>query len=230
MAVTHASHVGNKLGIEGCLHRAREALYWPHMSQDMKKYILTCDVCLAHQASQQKEPLTQHEAITRPWAKLAVDLCALLGHTLLVVADYFSNYIEVESLTLVTSWSVIRVLSSLFARHWIPDVLVLDNGPQFASAEFASFAKKWSFQHVMSSPHYAQSNGKAENAVKRLFTKCKEDGVAKFLALLDWRNTPSEGMGTSPAQRLMGRRCKTLFPMAAPLLDFINNILCAYIG
>jgi len=55
--------------------------------------------------------------------------------------------------------------------------------------------------------------------VKRLFTKCKEDGVSEFLALLDWRNTPSEGMGTSPAQRLMGRRCKTLLPMAAPLLE-----------
>ncbi|KAK2178690.1 hypothetical protein NP493_533g00035 [Ridgeia piscesae] len=75
-----------------------------------------------------------------------------------------------------------------------------------------SFAKKWAFQHMASSPHYAQSNGKAQNAVntvKRLFTKCKEDGVSDFLALLDWRNTPSEGMGTSPAQRLMRRRCKT---------------------
>ena len=101
----------------------------------------------------------------RPWAKLAVDLCAFQGRTLLVVVDYFSNYLEVESLTSVTSRSVIRVLSSLFARHGIPDVLVSDNGPQFASAEFASFTKKWSFQRVTSSPHYAQSNGKAENAM-----------------------------------------------------------------
>ena len=139
------------------------------------------------------------------------------------MCDYFSNYLEVEHITgNVTSRSVIKVLSSLFARHGIPDFVVSDNGSQFASAEFASFAKKWCFQHVTSSPHYAQSNGKAENAVKtvkRLFTKCKEDGKSEFLALLDWRNTPSEGMGTSPSQRLMGRRCKTLLPMAAPLLQ-----------
>ena len=82
------------------------------------------------------------------------------------MCDYFSNYIEVERLTTTTSQSVAQVLSSLFARHGVPDVLVSDNGPQFVSAEFASFAKKWKFDHVTSSPHYAQSNGKAENAVK----------------------------------------------------------------
>ena len=81
MAVTHASHVG----IEGCLRRARECLYWPHMSQDMKKFISTCDVCLPHQASQQREPLKQHEVVMRPWAKLGVDLSSMHGRTLLVV-------------------------------------------------------------------------------------------------------------------------------------------------
>ena len=192
------------------------------MSQDLKKFISTCDICQTHQTSQQKEPLQQHELILRPWAKLGVDLCQLHGRTLLVVCDYFSNYIEVERLTTTTSRSVARVLSSLFARHGVPDVLVSDNGAQFVSAELASFAKKWKFEHVTSSPHYAQSNGKAENAVKtvkRLFTKCKEDGTSEFLALLDWHNTSSEGSGGSPAQRLMGCRCKTLLPMATLLLQ-----------
>ena len=218
MAVTHASHVG----IEGCLRRARECLYWPYMSQDIKKYVSNCDVCQKHQVSQQKEPMRLHEVLTRPWAKLGVDLCMLHGRTLLVVCDYYSNYLEVENIKGVTSWTVIHALSSMFARHGIPDVLVSDNGPQFASAEFASFANRWGFEHVTSSPHYPQSNGKAENAVKtvkRLFTKCKEDGTSEFLALLDWRNTPTEGMGTSPSQRLMGRRCKTLLPMASSLLQ-----------
>ena len=81
MAVIHASHIG----IEGCLRRARERLFWPHISQDLKKFISTCDICQTHQTSQQKEPLQQHEVIMRPWAKLGVDLCQLHGRTLLVV-------------------------------------------------------------------------------------------------------------------------------------------------
>ena len=52
--------------------------------------------------------------------------------------------------------------------------------------------------------------------VKKLF---RESGQSEFLALLDWRNTPTEGFGTSPAQRLMGRRCKTLVPVAGTLLQ-----------
>ena len=78
------------------------------------------------------------------------------------------------------------------------------------------------FEHVTSSPRYPQSNGKAENAVKtvkRLFSKCKETGQSEFLAHLDWRNTPTEGIGTSPAQRFLGRRCKTLLPMTGSLLE-----------
>ena len=55
--------------------------------------------------------------------------------------------------------------------------------------------------------------------VKHLFKKCKDSGQSEYLALLDWRNTPTAGIGTSPAQRLMGRRCKTLLPIAGKLLQ-----------
>ena len=98
----------------------------------------------------------------------------------------------------------------------MPDTLVTDNGPQFAPTEFLAFAKSWGFQHVTSSPRYPQSNGKAENAVKTvkwLFTKCGDAGQSEFQALLDWRNTPTEGVRTSPVQRFLGRRCKTLLPI-----------------
>ena len=112
-------------------------------------------------------------------------------------------------------------MKAVFARYEIPDIVVTDNGPQFASAEFSAFAKTWMFTHNTSSPYHPQSNGKAENAVKtvkRIFTKCLESGQSEFLALLDWRSTPTEGIGTSPAHRLMGRRCKTLIPVAGTLL------------
>lgn len=222
MKVTHSSHIG----IEGCLRRARESLYWPRMAAELKDYISACDVCLSHRQGQTKEPLLQHEFIAQPWSKLGVDLAHLDNRNLLVLVDYFSNFIEVARLNSTTSRSVIRELEIIFGRFGVPDTVLTDNGPQFASTEFAVFAKNWGFNHVTSSPHHPQSNGKAENAVKtikRLFTKCKASGQSEFMALLDWRNTPTEGFTTSPAQRLLGRRCRTLLPIAGSLLQPNSN-------
>ena len=48
--------------------------------------------------------------------------------------------------------------------------------------------------------------------------KAIESKSDPHLALLAWRNTPSEGLGTSPAQRIFGRRTKTLLPTSSRLL------------
>ena len=77
------------------------------------------------------------------------------------------------------------------------------------------------FKHNTSNPHYPQPNGKAENVVKvckALLKKAKADRKDPLLALLDWRNTPSVGLATSPVQRLMGRRTRTLLPTHPKLL------------
>ena len=77
-------------------------------------------------------------------------------------------------------------------------LLITDNGPPFKSREFKYFAGKFEFEHMTSSPRYLQSNGKTENAVKivkTLMRKCVLDKKDPFLALLDWRNTPSETIG-----------------------------------
>ena len=105
---------------------------------------------------------------------LRLDRGPKLGLIYATCSDYFSNFIEVESITSVTTRGVCKAFRAMFARYGIPDVLVTDNGPQFASAEFDNFAKAWGVEHSTSSPRYPQSNGKAENAVKtvkRFFKK-----------------------------------------------------------
>ena len=116
MVKCHAAHIG----VEGCLRRARDSMYWPRMSADLKDYISRCDVCLAHQDSPQRETLLQHEITSRPWAKVGADLCDLEGQMLLIVCDYFSGFIEVERPRSTTSGTVIKALKSLFAQYGVP--------------------------------------------------------------------------------------------------------------
>ena len=139
----------------------------------------------------------------------------------LITVDYYSSYIEIDKLTSTTSSAVIHKLKSHFARYGIPTVVMSDNGPQFSSKEFSKFSKKWDFQHVTSSPLHPQSNGKAESAVKiakGLLRKAKQAGTDEYLALLDIRNTPTQGMGSSPVQRFMSRRTRTLLPTTTSLM------------
>ena len=97
-----------------------------------------------------------------------------------------------------------------------------DNGPPFNFNEFSAFAAMYEFVHVTTSPEYPQSNGRVENAVKTskdLMKKAASTNSDFQLALLDWRNTPTEGMKSSPGQRIFGRRTRTLLPTTRELLE-----------
>ncbi|XP_014673256.1 PREDICTED: uncharacterized protein K02A2.6-like [Priapulus caudatus] len=213
----HSSHVG----IEGCLRRARETVYWPNMNAEIREYISRCESCRTYENNQQKETLISHDIPNQPWSKVGCDLFALHEKNYLITVDYFSNFWEVDYLPDTKSSTVIRKLRAQFARHGVPNTVISDNGPQFSAEEFRRFAREWGFDHVTSSPGYPQSNGKAEQAVKtakRLMHLAKVSKTDPYLALLDFRNTPSQSMDSSPAQRLMNRRTQTLLPMKATLL------------
>ena len=123
MDVIHATHIG----IEECLRRARDSLYWPRMNKELKDKISKCAVCLANRVSQPKEPIQQHDFIARPWSKVGADLCVIDNRELLVVCDYYSNFIDVSRLSTVTTSSVVRELKEIFAQRGVPDTLVTDN-------------------------------------------------------------------------------------------------------
>ena len=138
------------------------------MSSEIKDYVSNCSVCNTIQPSQAREPLIVHEIPTRPWSKVATDLSVYNRDNFVVIIYYYSNFIEVERTKNTSSQSVIQVLKTIFGRHGIPDTVVSDNGPAYASEEFKKFADDWESSHVTTSPHYPQSNGKAESAVKHV--------------------------------------------------------------
>ena len=133
------------------------------------------------------------------------------------MVDYASSYIEIAKLAATTSPDVILHLRSIFARHVIPETVVSDNGPQYASYKVARFASEEGFIHVTSSPCYPQSNGKAERTVQTVTAMLKKS-VDQYGALLAYRTTSLE-CGYSPAQLLMGRQLRTSIPVMAGTLQ-----------
>ncbi|GFS26698.1 Pol polyprotein [Elysia marginata] len=80
-------------------------------------------------------------------------------------------------------------MKSIFAKFGIPEILISDNGPQFASKEFAQFTECYGILHKTSSPLHPESNGEAERAVrtiKYLLRKASDS----YIALLNYRATP----------------------------------------
>ena len=204
----HASH-------QGLVHtkrRARQVVYWPGMNAEIDKMIRQCEVCRTHVPSQPKEPLLNDRIATLPFESVSADLFNCQGFEYLVYADRLTGWICLAKVgRTASSPDVIRHI-----RRWFPDVgvpksLCTDGGPQFASRKFADFCKKWQVTHIKSTPHYPQSNGHAEAAVKamkQLIFKTTKNGdldVDSFQrGLLEWRNTP-RASGDSPAEALYGR-------------------------
>ena len=213
----HRAHIG----IQGCLRRACEVVYWPSMNREITDYIEHCDTCNMYTSHPQREPLVVHDVPECPWQKVGCDIFTLDEKDYLCTVDYFSGYFEIDHLERKTARAIIARLKRHFSNHGIPNLFQSDNGPPFDSQEFRDFAAAYEFELVTSSPNYAQSNGRIENAVKtakQLMKKSKQARTDFYLALLDWRNTLTDVVDCSPVQRLCGRRTRTLLPTATSLL------------
>ena len=158
----HRAHIG----IQGCLRRAREVVYWPSKNQEITDYIEHCDTCNLYASHPQREPLIVHDVPECPWQKVGCEIFTLDEKDYLCTVDYYSGYFEIDHFERKTARTIITRLKRHFSNHGIPNLFQSDNGPPFDSQELRDFAAAYEFELVTSSPNYPQSNGRVENAVK----------------------------------------------------------------
>ena len=208
LELIHESHQG----IAKCRDRAAMAVWWPGLSKGIKELVEDCDSCRENRPTNRQQPLCPIELPERPWEVLGTDLFEFKKKTYIVLVDYYSRWIEVKQLTpQATTTNVISRLKSAFISFGIPEVIISDNGPQFASREFREFAQTWMFTHKPVNPYSAQENGMAERAVQTAKKLLQLDDPE--LGLLNYRSTPHSATGVSPAQALMGRQVRTRLPV-----------------
>ena len=144
----------------------------------------------------------------------------------LVVVDALNKWPEVIPVSSTTTSKTIEVLRDLFAKFGIPEQIVSNNGPQFASEQFQAFIKSNGIHHITSSPYHPATNGLAERlvqtfkqALRSMFQSSKplKEKLTKFL--IAYRNTLHSKNGESPAQLLLGRPLHTRLDLIKPNLN-----------
>lgn len=212
----HYAHQGR----DKCLQRARDAVYWPGMQNEICLLVGKCNVCLKFRNSKPKEPMLLAEIPEGPWQKVAMDIFTWKGIDWLIIVDYFSKFCEYSRLPNITSRTIICEVKKVFARHGIPLEVIADQGTQFSSSLFLEFAKSWGFKRTLVSPKYQQANGQAERSVqtiKKSLKKCLDSEKDPYLCLLELNNTPSTDL-PAPAELLMSRKLRGVIPRTQELL------------
>ena len=206
-------HEGHQ-GIEKCMLRAREAVFWPGISNDIHEIVEKCGICQA--SSKLAKPLGNvSEVPPHAWHTLGTDLFYWNKIDCLVVGDYFSKYLIIRKLPNSSTHAVIKELGLIFTEFGRPFILRSDNGPCYASREFHNFLSFYQVSHITSSPHYPQSNGFAEALVgiaKKLMEKSVKDGKPWNYSLMQYRTTPISANLPSPLEALTGRKPRSTLP------------------
>nr|XP_037275199.1 uncharacterized protein K02A2.6-like [Rhipicephalus microplus] len=119
----------------------------------------------------------------------------------MVVVDAFSKWVEVLSDTTPSAEATTAALRQVFAAQGLPDVIVSDNGPAFASEEYLAWLTKNGIRWMVP-PYHPASNGAAVWVVARV--------------LFQYRTTPHDVTGHAPCELLLGRMVKTPLDVLHP--------------
>ena len=125
-------------GHQGIL-KCRLRVWWPGVSNEVGNFVKQCYTC-SQRCTPPVEPMIVSELPDYLWQKVEANLFELEGIKYLLLVDYFSCYIEVVKLMPTTLTRIISVLKIIFSRYGIPERLISDNGPQFASRGLKVFS------------------------------------------------------------------------------------------
>ncbi len=145
-----------------------------------EEVVKSCHICQANHHSPAPAQLHPWEWPDPLWSRLHIDFAGpVKGSMLLIVVDSHSKWLEVHTMSSITS-QTIEKLRSIFARHGLPKTIVSDNGPSFVSSEFKTFLQLNGIRNITSAPYHPSTNGLAERAVQTVKQGIKQMEVVSL--------------------------------------------------
>lgn len=175
----HNTPTSAHFGIFKTYHKVKLRYFWPGMYRDVAKFISKCDTCMSYK---NQNHLTlgimgKPKHCSRPFQCISVDLLGplplsrKLNRFILVVTCCFSKYCLLFSIKRATASIVKHMLENLvFLKYGIPETIIMDNGPQFASDELTSMLNSYNIPRIQFLPRYCPQVNTVERYNKTIMT------------------------------------------------------------
>ena len=189
--------------------------YWPSMRKDTERYVANCHTCRRTKATHHvmHGVLRPLPVPTHPWQHISMDFV-----TGLPVCDGFDAiWVVVDRLTkqrhLVPCHTTVNAedladlfLKNVFRLHGLPDSIISDRGPQFASRFWHHLTACLKTEPRLSTAFHPETDGQTEriNAIMeqylRGYVNYQQDDWVRYLHLAEFaaNNQVSDTLGISP--------------------------------
>lgn len=211
------------MGVWKVARRMKTLYYWPGMYDSVYQYIRKCTVCKCTKPSSEnrKTPIGRYRDPVSAGTMLSIDFMgewpsSQFGHKyIFVVIDCYSRYVWAKAMRQGTAEAVVKFLREVvFPNNGCPNIIISDNGSQFASKQFASLCQKFGIKHQRT-PRYHPKANPVESTNKtiktairaRLLGEKNHAGWDKYLPIVvrEINSTPHTATGCTPQYLHFGR-------------------------
>ena len=223
MKIAHDGLMSGHQGIKRTTDKVMSQFYWPGISEDIKHYCRSCDICqrTVQKGKIGKVPLGRMPRIDIPFKRVAVDLVGPIvpvsdrgNRYILMLVDFATRYPEAVALPNIETETVADALVDIFSGVGVPQEMLSDMGAQFTSDVMKATSRLLSMKQINCTVYHAMCNGLVEKMngvikqmLKRMCTERPRDWDRYLKPLLfAYRECPHASMGGfSPFEVLNGR-------------------------
>jgi hypothetical protein len=193
----------------------RRRYFWPTLRKDVERFIANCHICQRMKTSRHTPYgiLNPLPVPKRPWRDILMDFMTGLpisdGHNAIwVVIDRLTKMRHfVPCSTTVDAKELANLfVMNIFHLHGLPDSIISDRGPQFASRFWKYLCNSLHIEPCLSTAFHPETDGQTQrtNSVMeqylRAYVNYQQDNGAQYLPLAEFtaNNHVSETTGLSP--------------------------------
>jgi hypothetical protein len=217
----HSNGIGGQSGITATYKKIKQLFSWPHMKQDIIKYINSCKVCQQAKPEHLKTPglLSPLPIPHTTWHTISLDFIEGLPKsknfdTILVIIDKLSKYGHFIALTHpYNAQSIAKIfMDNIYKLHSMPQVIISDRDKIFTSNLWQELFKLSETTLNVSSSYHPQTDGQTErlNQCLETYLRCMINACpnkwSSWLSLAEfWYNTTyHSALSKSPFEVLYG--------------------------